>query len=239
MGNRGLLGLFAFLCLFSFASFANEYVGELDQPLETALIPVGFDSDDSVQIMVTGRFANTCFQIGTFYTLVDRKKKVVELQLTAYEFKGCGLDVEVPFYQVIPLGLLREPGDYKVVDLTTKKSLGTLRIKGAEAEAEGTDEFAYAPLLDAFLLERRSGKKYLVLTGVFSDSCLAFQNVEVNYQSDVVVVLPKIHRPRSRGCIKGEFPFKREELLRADLPKKFLLHVRAWGGQAINKTIVR
>jgi len=236
MGRSGIIGL---LCLFSFSIFANEFVGEIDQPLERALIPIGFDNDDSAQIMVTGQFSNTCYQIGTFYTLVDRKKKVIELQLTAYEFKGCGLNVEVPFYQVIPLGLIRDPGDYQLVDLTTKKKLGTLQIQSAEPVGVGTDEFAYAPLLDAFLLERRSGKKYLVLTGVFSDSCLAFQKVEVNYYDDVVVVLPKIHRPKERGCIKGEFPFKREELLRTDLPKKFLLHVRAWGGQAINKTIVR
>lgn len=231
--------LFFFFLFFAPILTAGEFVGEFDQPLEKALIPVGFDADDSAQIVVTGKFKSTCYQIGTFYTSVDKKKKIIDIQLSAYEYKGCGLDVEVPFFQVIPLGLLREAGDYKVIDLTTKKSLGTLTVKPAAVATEGTDEFAYAPLLDAFVLERRSGRNVLILTGVFSDSCLRFQNVEVNYYPDVVVVLPKIHRRHKEKCEKGEFPFKREEKLRADLPRKFLLHVRAWGGQAINKTIVR
>ncbi len=231
-------GVFLFFFLTS-VLYASDFVQEIEQPLEKALIPIGFDNNDSVQIMVTGRFKSPCYQIGTFYSTVDRKKKVVEVQLSAYEYKGCSLDVEVPFYQVIPLGLIREAGDYTVKDMTGKNALGVLKIAPAEVSPETTDDFTYAPLLDAFILERKSGKKVLILTGVFSDSCLRFQKVEVKYYPEVVVVLPKIYRPKNAGCEKGEFPFRREEVLNADLPAKFLLHVRSWGGQAINKTVVR
>jgi len=234
----GFVGFILFSIFHVSSVTASEFVREIEHPLEKALVPVGYDNNDSVQIVVTGKFKSTCYQIGTIYTSVDRKRKIVELQLSAYEYKGCLLDVEVPFHQVVSIGLLREEGTYQLRDMTNKKEIGVLKVDPAPASSEGTDQFSYPPLLDAFVVERRSGRRVLMLTGVFSDSCLRFQDVEVKYYPEVVVVLPKIHRPRNSGCEKGEFAFKREVPLVNELPKKFLLHVRSWGGQSINKTIV-
>lgn len=230
--------LFFVLSTMSFVGNAAELVGEIEQPISKAYFPVGFDVDDSAQFMVMGKFKNSCFQMGTIFTSVDRQKKRIEVQLTGYEYKGNCVETEVSFYQVVPLGVIGVEGEFHVYDRVSKNKLGVLEFKKASESESGTDEFLYAPLLDASLVERSaSGKKILSLQGVFHDSCLKLKKVTVALHGEVLVVLPTIHRPSREGCRGGDFPFKEEVLIRESLPQSFMLHVRSMGGQAINKMV--
>ena len=240
--GKGCVMFFRVLVLLSWVMSttlnAAELVGEVEQPISKAYIPVGFDVDDSAQFMVMGKFKNSCFQMGTIFTSVDRQKKRIEVQLTGYEYKGKCLDTEVSFYQVVPLGVIGIEGQFQVYDRVSKNKLGVLELNQVSDTEMGTDDFLYAPLLDAYLIERpASGKKILALQGVFHDSCLKLKEVKMALHGDVLVVSPTIHRPNNAGCQNGNFPFRREVLVKESLPDTFLLHVRSMGGQAINKMV--
>lgn len=229
---------FCLVLVFVSPVFAVELVGEIEQPITQAYIPKGFDSDDSAQFMVVGKFKNACFQMGTIFTSVDRQKKRIEVQLTGYEYSGECLDTEVSFHQVVPLGVIGIPGKFQVFDRVSKTRLGFLEFAKAGEGGAGTDRFNYAPLIDAYLVDRpKAGKRFLVLKGVFHDSCLSIKDVELQAQGDVLVVLPTIHKLAQNGCRSGDFPFEKAIFLKEALPEEFLLHVRSMGGQAINKMV--
>lgn len=223
-------------CLVSVLISALALGSEVDQSLSKAYIPAGFDSNDSVQIVVAGKFPHTCHQMGAIFTSLDRGRKVLEVQVSAYEHEGRCLPVEVPFFQVVHVGLVGMAGSFRVVDRTTKKSLGVLSLKEA-GEGGGPDDETYAPLLDAYFLPQPGGKKLAVLSGIFSDTCLRLKDVEVRYHPDVVVVMPKLDR-RGTSCAPASRPFHKKVELEPELKGTFLLHVRALGGQAFNKMVV-
>lgn len=230
--------------LFLFASFLSlplvyaDFTQEVEQPLTQAFIPIGFDDNDSVQIVVAGKFKNSCFQMGTYSSLVDDAKKTIEIRVTAYEYGGRCLQVEVPFYHTVYLGLVGEVASYSVVDATSGKKLGALNIAKAPPSGTGTDADTYAPLLDAYLTPDKNGKDSLVLNGIFPDNCVQMERVDLLPYETVLVVLPKILRKDTGHCKTGEFPFRKTVPVTTVLPQRFLLHVRSMGGQAINKIIV-
>lgn len=216
---------------------AGEFVGEMKHALDRAFIPKGFDNDDAVQIVVTGKFVKPCLQLGPVFTQVIQSRWAIEVELTAYEYDGKCIEAGTPFRQTVYLGMLRKSGTYTILDRASKESLGTLRIDEAKEDGPGTDSHPYVPLDDAFILNK-SGKSLLILRGVFASTCDTLENVEFRPQADVLVALPMLGKITGRDCQEGVWPFEKAIPISVPLPQRpFLLHVRAVGGQAFSKLV--
>ncbi|MCB0418341.1 MAG: hypothetical protein KDD39_11870, partial [Bdellovibrionales bacterium] len=234
-----LVSIGAFLCTFVLATEAK--VGEVKPDLvKTALnqafIPTGFDSNDHVQIVVAGEFVNTCYQVGPYRATIDEKAKQIVISQTAYHYQGTCLDVTVPFNHEVELGIM-EPGEYQVVDASSKWKLGTLSV--VEATRPEVDDVPYAPVEDAFVVkDGTTGNPALVFWGTLTKDCyeVTDKTVEPKLYDDVLVIRPLLKKTKE-DCNNGFFPFRVTYVLPEKLPRQFLLHVRSMNGQAINKVI--
>lgn len=233
----GKVGLLAVL-LCAQSAFSGEFVQEIALPIERTFIPKGYDTNDSVQIVVEGSFPTSCYQIGRADSIVDKEKKIIEVQLTAYEYDGKCLRIPTRFHHTFLLGRMPDSGKYSIVEMTTKRTVGELTIMTAPVLSAGTDDAVYAPLLDGFLQEKGS-ETQLVLRGVYSNSCLTITDVKLNVDRDVVVVLPFVEFRPGHACSQGEFAFEKIIPVTQTLPAatSYLLHVRSMGGQSINKMV--
>lgn len=234
MGSR--LFFFLFISVFA-AAHGDQFIREVDQPIERVFVAQGYDNDDAIQFMVFGKLPHGCFQIGTIFSEVSRRDKQIKLHMTSYEYTG-ECNFRATFHREVFMGRIYEPGNYEILDKTNGKSLGHILIKQVEQGGMGTDSSLYAPLVDAYLT-RKNHVRYLHLAGVF-DRCMELEGVEFLPQTDVLVASPKLVILPPDKCAKTERAVARDFAIQFPLPKPpFLLHVRALGGQAINKMVVR
>ena len=92
-----------FLCAAAHADFRPRIV---DMELNKAYIPIGFDDNDNVQVMVTGVFNNTCYRVGPTTVHVDETTKTIQIRQSAYDYGFECLQIELPFAQVVNIGLV-------------------------------------------------------------------------------------------------------------------------------------
>lgn len=201
--------------------------------LEKAYLPLGFDSNDQSQVVVAGKFPNTCYQLGQTTAKVEKDTITVTQQALVYQ--GTCLRVTVPFDQVVDVGIL-QPGDYNVVDGNSGRKLGVLNVVEATSAGVGTDDLPYAPVRDVFLTkDGETGNFSLILQGAFTNRCMKLKKVEVKDQPDVLVVLPIAEMVEGDDCKEGIFRFQEKKALKRLEDKAYLLHVRAMNGKALNK----
>lgn len=224
--------VFAVLCA---SVSAGDFVTEIGQPIDRMFVPKGYDTNDTLRVMVEGRLPSACYQISRADSIFDEEKNTIEIQLTANEYSGNCPKISVPFHYSFLLGRIKTAGTYTIVDLSSRKELGTVQIQEAKPTGPGTDDLMYMPLLDAFLV-KEGGKNFVHLRGVFPSHCMRYKGLKVEVQADVVVILPQAaYRPMT-ACSEDEVPFERKIELPVELPKhSYLLHVRSLGGQAIEK----
>jgi len=203
--------------------------------IQRAFIPQGFDDNDRTQVTVEGFFPNTCYKVGPYATKVDPMSQTITIQQQAYQYNGVCLQMLVPFNQTIDLGLV-SAGEYKLTDAAKGLALGNLKIdRATKSEA---DDYLYAPTTDAYITtEPDTGLHTLVVKGAFSDRCTIFEDIKVNYSSDVITVQPIVKHIAGRGCESQKVRFVKTVELKKELTGVYLLHVRSMNGQAINKVV--
>jgi len=214
-----------------FAGDDNKNVPELvPVQLQRAFIPVGFDNNDHVQIVVSGEFPDTCHKLGPVTATKVAGK--IEVKQQAYRYGGVCMDMVVPFNQVVDLDLM-STGRYEVKDMASGKSLGDLPVMAANRPEP--DDFPYAPVAEALILEERGGAgPTLYLTGNFPNGSMRIKDVKVLAYSDVLVVQPIVEKVNGEVDGDARPRFEKKVPLKA-LPKgKFLLHVRSMNGKALN-----
>jgi len=202
--------------------------------LEKSFIPIGFDDNDKVQVVVTGTFSNACYRVGPYQVQTDRENRKVHIRQSAYLYPGWCLQIMIPFTQVIDIGLLPS-GEYTVGDATNGNVLGKLPV--TVAKSQGADDFLYAPVTDAFI-QITSDKPILTLKGNFTDRCMQLKKTVVHYYPDIIVVQPIVEMSEDTSlCGHDLIRFQRETVLSTALKGNYLLHVRSVDGQAINKIV--
>ncbi|MCB9255063.1 MAG: hypothetical protein H6617_10315 [Bdellovibrionaceae bacterium] len=219
----------------------NVQADDADKPVlqavsaAKAFIPVGFDDNDQSQLVIAGRFPNTCYQVGPYDVKVDEADHTITVTQFAYVYSGVCLRMLVPYTQTVDLGML-EKGNYQVIDGDSAVPLGKLEIHKATQIGPGTDDYIYAPVEDAFVeIDKNTGKKVAVLHGAFSNSCMSFDKTEVHAYPEVVIVQPVVRFEEQPNCQAGHFAFKKTVELDKVGDGAFLLHVRSMNGKAINK----
>lgn len=228
------------LGLILFAAIAEASPKVVLSPVDHLFIPHGFDNNDNVEVIVTGKFPNPCFAKNKVN--VDIKGEEIIVTVTALMREvgiGCP-DIPVPFKEEITLGNL-QGGDYKVS--INKNSRYELKEKMniAVSSSSGVDDHYYAvsEYIDFGFTGGASGHALLIANS--PNSCLKFDRVEyLSNKKDTISVLPILKR------IPGPCAEVTERLeidLNYDISKlkseKILLFVRSMEGKSINGLILR
>lgn len=225
---------------FSFPGHADTRGNEpdlVDVSLGKGLVPVGFDDNDRVQVVVRGTFPSTCYKVGPHEAKVDPVSKKIVLRQKAYRYKGMCLNVSVAFTQVVEVGLLGE-GQYSIEDNLSGKAIGAFAV--TRSTTSSPDDFIYAPVSDAYAETDVDGHRWLVITGSFPNRCMRMKDVRISYYPEVIVVQPiaeMMAASRYAPCTAGEFRYSERVALQNSLYGGNLLHVRSMDGQAINKFV--
>jgi|HubBroStandDraft_6_1064221.scaffolds.fasta_scaffold510832_1 hypothetical protein len=199
---------------------------------DNLFVPNGFDSNDNVEVVVTGDLPNTCYLRPEGKVAVSDTKILITMMATKVsgEETNCIMAV-VPYMVSVPLGQLSE-GYYSVLvnPQTPAEKNGSLHV--ARPNYNSINNFPYANVMH---IEAVSGQDKIILKGVHPSGCMEIERVEIyaNDKRDTYSILP---------IIKATMPICDQMMTSfsytLDLPPsphaKQLLHVRKIDGTAIN-----
>lgn len=228
------LALSLFIILTSAAWASAEIVSA---PVSHLYVPNGFDSNDTVEVVVTGNFPNACFsrndvKVKVLGDVIDIKVTAVSHERTS-PYRRCS-DMVVPFKEVIHVGNL-QGGDYEVrVNAHTPFKLED-KMKIAEASSSSVDDNIYAAIE---WVERKSANT-VILHGWRYSNCIDLDKVTViSNNKDTLSILP-VMKQLTDFCPMKMMPtaYKVELPLSTLKMKQPLLHVRTMDGKSVNTII--
>lgn len=219
----------SFAILFcSFAALAQPSV--IPAPVKHLYVPHGFDSNDAVEVVVTGNFPNPCFSRNNVDVVVN--DDMIDIKVSALQ-QGQKLncpDMQVPFKEVVSIGNL-QGGKYQIN--VNNKLKDTLHVQ--ESSSTAIDEHLYAAIDN---VEKKSNGKF-VLHGWRYSNCIELDKVEViSNQKDTVSVLPIMKQIRD-FCPMKMMPVAYEVNLdfRNLKVEEALIHVRTMDGKSFNSIV--
>ncbi len=199
--------------------------------LKKAWVPVGFDDNDQIEIMVAGVLPNSCYQIGPYE--VAQTDRGIEITQYAYYVPGHCSGFTVPFNRTVGLGI-RASSVYPIFDATSGRQLHELSVRTAANPS--LEDHKYAPVTSATILHEPTGP-VLYLTGNLPSPSLHIKEVKVSMSEDVMVVLPIMgEAPHHHAGPAGARPYYQIRKQLTHVPDgTFLLHIRTFDGKGINQ----
>lgn len=200
-------------------------------------VPKGFDDNDNVQVILDGWVNSSCDQVQKPKVAVHPDHGVIEIEVKAVQPEMWCMPVLTRFTAVADLGVLPH-GSWEVV---TNNGWLVTELVVDEAASGGPDDFAYAQVDKVFVdyapdeVPERDSKWSAVLKGVLRDSCEQIDYIQVTDSGATIEVLPVL-KVDGEICLPVQTPFE-ERVFLPDIQKegRYLLHVRAAGGHAINQ----
>jgi hypothetical protein len=208
----------------------------IPSPVKHLYVPHGFDSNDSVEVVVTGLYPNACFSRNKVDVVV--KDDIIDISVTAISpekstTRFCP-DMVVPFKEDITIGNL-QGGDYEVrVNAWAAAGLKK-NLLIAEASSNAVDEHLYAAVE---WVEKKTDKEVVLHAWNYSN-CIVLDKVDVSSNnSDTMAILP-IMKQISDFCPMKMMPMKVPVKLDFSSMKmnEPLLHVRTMDGKSVNTII--
>jgi hypothetical protein len=200
-------------------------------PVKHLYVPNGFDSNDTVEVVVSGSLPSACHSRNT--VKVDVRGEVIDIEVTAIttnnQKKRCP-DMIIPFMEVVSVGNL-QGGDYQVI--VNEKLTENLTI--GEASSNSIDDEIYAAIDH---IEKKSENEY-VLHGWRYSHCIDLKEVKViSNGKDTFSVLP-VMKQLSTFCPMKMTPVSYPvKLDKGSLKvKEPLVHVRTMDGKSFNKIL--
>lgn len=206
-------------------------------PLDNLYVPSGFDNNDSVEVVVTGRFSNPCYSRNKVD--VSYNEDVIDITVTALvpdpdqKARACP-DMIVPFKEVISLGNL-QGGEYKiVVNRDSEKALSD-KLHVSESSSSAVDDHIYEAIE---WVEQKSPSDY-VIHGIHYSPCFKLDEIKVvSNHKNTLSILPIMKQVSSFCPMKGvqvSYPVKLDF---SDMQiKNPLLHVRTIDGKSVNAIV--
>jgi len=200
---------------------------------DASFVPVGFDDNDDVVIVLDGNLPNSCHKISHTEILTDPVTQKVTVVQYARRYPGICMQSLVPYTSESNIGIM-PTGIFKV------KSPGTEdeKLQVTEATSAGPDEFLYAPVESAKVTFDEASRTYRgVLEGRFTNTCMRMKEVKVINSGKTIEVLPIMEMVDSPiGCQNTDMVFSWTLDLPRDLdPGRRLMHVRSLNGKSVNK----
>lgn len=207
-------------------------------PIDHVFAPHGFDSNDNVELIVTGFLPNLCHKAPTTKVNVKGDKIFVEVTSLYYEESNpfCP-EMVVPFTKAVSLGIL-DKGRYDIVVNNKTQWEKKEEIKIAESVSNSIDDFSYAYV--TYIEKENTPFGKVVLKGYNPSDCFELESIDyVHNGKDTYSVLPKMKQVREL-CPMKMIPFEYEWEVPRDLDtNKVLLHVRTMEGNSVNTIFFR
>jgi len=208
----------------------------------------GFDDNDQVEAVVNGHLPNHCHLAGETKVEIDngQKKIRIEQEVILRDVKICHQGAEdrsrdshppVRFSKTVIMGQL-DKGTWSLSFHSSETGQESVRrFEIARASSDSIDELTYAPVTRAFIPEifYETADAQVVLSGAFSQSCEALDEIQVKNLGDVIVLLPTSKRMNAQRCRGQIRPLERVISIGALRAGRYLLHVRTMNGTAINQ----
>lgn len=196
--------------------------------------PVGFDSNDNVEVTISGVLPNACHDDPIIDVTTDESNKEIVINAMALHYMpGNTLCPEraVPFVRTIELGVL-QAGNYQVMinPDSDEQLFDDLRI--TMATTPNPDEYRYADV-DQVITHPRSDK--IVLKGTMESECFGIEKVRILDDGEDTYSIQPITVQKQELCPLKIMPFSYDVKIPDDLDKeKVLLHVRSRGQESFN-----
>jgi len=199
--------------------------------VEKIFIPVGFDDNDDVEVIVSGQFPNDCWKVEEVEK--TRTKAGYSLKMKARKWKAFCADKMSPFWKKVSLGYLKV-GNYIITN--EEKNEGTLIVRGAKFKTE--DDYQYASVDSVktrYEFNKETGrieKRFLVLKGEFPNACYQLAKnppVDLIRESSegLIEILPVIeyNKALSQNC-STPIEFEEPIAIPENLSGKFMIYLR-------------
>jgi hypothetical protein len=202
-------------------------------PVEHIFIPTGFDSNDTVEIVVTGFLPNLCHKVPEAQIVVNGRDVDVNItSLFYHETNPFCPSMVVPFTQTVNLGLM-DKGMYniKVNGKSPWELNDKMEIDESTSNAVDDHHYAYVNYID----KEEASKGEVVLKGYNPSDCFVLDKIDhVSNKNDTYSILPKMKQIRS-FCPRKMVPFSYKWKVPNELnERKVLLHVRTMNGNSVN-----
>jgi hypothetical protein len=205
------------------------------QTVDHLFIPNGFDNNDNVELVVTGKFPNPCYTHNKVEVDVKNDSIYIEVTSLSNQAKSLCEDMKIPFSETVSIGNL-QAGDYNVfVNQGSRNELrGKLDVAVSGSSSVDDHFYAQVDYVELGFTGGLSGDAVLVGSSV--SPCLKLDHVEyISNKNDTLSILP-IMKKVSQDC-----PEKRSRL---SIPVKFdprklnaqkiLLFVRSIDGKSVH-----
>jgi hypothetical protein len=215
--------------------------------VENIYAPLGFDSNDTAEIIVKGYMPNSCYHLGDIHATIDEDRGTIDLTASGTVTRDVTcLQIIMPYTQTVKLGNLRA-GTYTLsVVNQPEQEFGQLIIDPAAEESPGEprgDSF-YVPADRVDLQRGDDGREYLTLSGTYPYmfiGCMLLDTVQTTFDGqNVLVIEPFGLFTDGRSCEPqaDDKHYSTTVALDQNLPSGILLlHVKVSYGEAINRFV--
>lgn len=229
-----------FLVLSSLSAFAQSEPIVIVSPVDHLFVPKGFDNNDNVEVVVTGKFPNPCYIKNSMYVSVRDEKIHIEVTALKKDNPDVAMcaPMEVPFRESITIGNI-QAGDYDIIVNGGSRFEQKGMLAVAESDSQSVDDHLY-PIVEYVELGFTGGLSGdAVIMARTPSECVVFDHVEyISNEKDTISVLP-VMKKNSGECnnrqkrIAIPIKFKPNELRNKDV----LLFVRSIEGKSVNTII--
>ena len=202
-------------------------------PVTHVYSPLGFDSNDNVEVIVKGYLPNLCYRAPNTRSQVTAN--TIQIQVTALrpsENIMCA-QIVVPFLESAQIGVL-DKGDYGIFVNSTEANSRNSAIRIGEATSSAVDDNVYANVES---VERVPGTRTVFLKGTNPADCYDLDQIKyVSNGKDTYSVLPVMKQVKPT-CTAKAVVFSYKWDVPTDLgsiEQMPLLHVRVMNGKSVN-----
>ncbi|MBT4792762.1 MAG: hypothetical protein HON90_14400 [Halobacteriovoraceae bacterium] len=224
--------LISLISLLSFSIYGAATIDML--PIANVYAPMGFDSNDSVEIVVEGFLPNLCYKAPLAKVKVFDKEKKILIEIKGSNYvkmaKFCP-EVIVPFVETVSIGKISH-GDYQIIVNQKSPFEISSKISIIDSSSSAIDENIYANI---HAVERVEGEQKVILKGYNPSDCFVKDEVSIISNGvDTYSIMPRMKQIRN-FCPMKMVPVEFEVKIPSDIKRsKILLHVRVMNGKSVN-----
>lgn len=206
-------------------------------PIDEVFSPVGFDSNDNSEVVVSGWLPNLCHKAPkTAFTVKGNK---IDIKVTALKYDSTNPfcpEMIVPFVKSVDVGVL-DKGKYEITVNGNSPYAKKSSIKIDESSSNAVDDFIYA---NVHYIEQEIGSSVISIKGYNPSDCLELDEVKfVSNGVNAYSVLPIMKKVRE-FCPMKLVPFSHDvEVPNTLSHHKVLLHVRSMEGNSVNSLFIK
>lgn len=226
--------LLIILALASSPLFATsqQEVMETEVPVDHLYVPKGYDSNDTVELVVEGYLPNLCYKNPSSVVEVNDRTIDISVVANSTDFEGAACaEMIVPFKEVVSVGLL-DKGNYNIT--VNNKHNSSIFVK--ESTSDAIDDELYA---NVHSVERIHGEQRVAVKGYHPSFCVEFDQFKIDHNDKDVYSVRPITKKVSDFCPKKMTPFRFEMDVPNNLKRdRILIHVRSMNGNSVNSIFV-